>query len=285
MTTPLPDHGTYARSVGRPAYGIKGCSCPRCCAARSKYQRRRNLLNATGRTLMVSAGPATAHLRHLHTEGASWSALRDASGCSGSTISHLIRGRRTLIRRTVETAILRVQLADVLTPWRPVDATGSTRRIHALMAIGHYAYDIAAACDVDKSVIVHLVNQQLTNVRADTADRIRAGYEALYAKPGASVRNRRRAEREGWPSPIAWDGNIDDPTAQPDTADVPDPDLKRNELAALRREEIWLLHTACLSDNEIATRVGMSASSVTAIRHEFRTGKKRDRSPKQEVAA
>lgn len=286
MTTavkPLPPHGTYARSVGRPSCGIRGCSCAPCKDARNAYKRRRELLNTTGRTLMVSAGPATAHLRHLHTEGASWRALRDASGCSGSTISHLIRGRRTIIQRRVQTAILRVQLTDVLAPWRPVDATGSIRRIRALMAIGHFSYDIATAGDLDKSIIVHLTNGHLTTVRADTADKIRTAYAALCGKPGGSVRNRRRAAREGWPSPIAWDDDIDDPTAKPDL-DNPPETLNRTEIAEIRRNEVEFLAAAGCGDDEIARRVGLSESSVDAIRRELRTGKKRDRTLHQVAA-
>ena len=218
MTTkPLPAHGTYARAVGRPARGVKGCSCPRCKGARSHYQRRRALLNATGRALMVPAAPAIAHLRFLNAQGAGREAITRATGCSGSTIYLLLRGRRDIIRRTVANAILRVQLSDVLDPGRPVDSTGSVRRIHALMASGQFAYDIAAACRLDKSFIVHLTNGHLATVRADSADKIRAAYQVLCGAKGKSVRNQRRAVREGWAPSAAWDDDtIDAPEAQPD---------------------------------------------------------------------
>lgn len=285
MTKPLPAHGTYARSVGRPGYGIKGCSCPRCKHARNKYRQRRALLNATGRNLMVPAGPAIAHLRHLSAEGATRGGLSRAIGCSSSTVFHLTRGNRIFIRRSVESAVLRVQLADVLAPWQPVKATGGIRRVHALMAIGHFAYDIADACGVDKSVIVHLTNGQLTTVRADTADKIRTGYAVLYTKAGGSTRNRRRAEREGWHGPLAWDDDIDDPNAEPEVVEAPDLELKRDELAAQRREEVWLLATAGESNDEIARRIGVAISTVQGIRLELRRGVKRDRTKQQMEAA
>ena len=76
-TKPLPEHGTNARAKGRPATGVPRCPCLPCRAAARAYEKRRRVLNATGRTLRVPVEPVAAHLDTLFAADAGWMQLAE----------------------------------------------------------------------------------------------------------------------------------------------------------------------------------------------------------------
>lgn len=97
-----------------------------------------------------------------------------------------------------------------------IDATGTIRRLRALVAIGHSGNQIAEALNVDPSWIRALYRGDHPLVHEDTADLFAALYERLQGTPGPSDAARRMAVRRGWVPPLAWeDGAIDDPAASP----------------------------------------------------------------------
>jgi hypothetical protein len=149
-----------------------------------------------------------------------WTRITRAAHTSTCTIHRLLAGQ-DLTRRTVVERILAVKARPA--PGRYVDATGTLRRIQALMAIGHTVGGIAAESGVDHTVITDLLQGRSTTVRGCTADRVAAAYDWLNSRPNTWIRqsaaqtSRNRAAREGWAPPIAWDDDtIDDPAAQPD---------------------------------------------------------------------
>ncbi|MGW5173196.1 hypothetical protein ACWERY_02360 [Streptomyces sp. NPDC004082] len=279
---PLADHGTTARAKGRPTAGIKACPCRPCRDAENAYDKRRRLLNETGRTLMVDAAPVQAHLRALFTDGAGWMQLGAAATCSTSTLVAILRGERSVITRRVASRILAVRAADVLPPHRHVPAAGSIRRCRALIAVGHRFLDIANASPLDPATVRFIISGRPQNVSAQTAAGVITAYEVLAGRIGNSTRSLNRAAREGWRDPQWWDdmGRIDDPDFNPDKADEPGV----RERAALRREEI--IHFAWHGDTpeQILNRLDgeVSISTVRNIVQEWRTGQKRDR---KQVAA
>jgi plasmid maintenance system antidote protein VapI len=217
--SPLPPHGTAARGTGRPAQGIPGCKCQPCRDAKLKADSLRALANLSGRPVRVPAAPVATHLRNLLDAGMGWRRITHASHCSSSTISRILNGQEK-VRRTVADRILAVQYRPA--PGRTVNATGTRRRIQALIAIGHTITGIAAESGVDHSVINDILNGA-PNVRGMTADRIAAAYDWLSRRPPVDNRpssvttSRNRAAREGWAPPAAWDDDeIDDPAAHPD---------------------------------------------------------------------
>lgn len=216
--SPLADHGTYARSVGRPAQGVPGCNCPLCRNAKNRYGKRRRVLNSTGRTLRVPAQPVADHVRHLFATGSGWAHILKKSGCSGCTIHRLLNGQRSM-KRTVADRLLAVRPEPQ--PYRRVPTLGSTRRLRALLAIGHRirgAGSIQEVSGVDQTVLSALISGRMETMWGDTADRIAAAYEQLAGQPGGYERNRRRAELEGWPGPDYWDADdFDNPDFQPAT--------------------------------------------------------------------
>ncbi|MCX4232091.1 hypothetical protein [Streptomyces ortus] len=217
--SPLPPHGTPARGVGRPGQGIPGCKCQPCRDAKNKADTMRALANLSGRPVRVPAEPVAAHLRTLLDAGMGWVRIGRAAHSSSCTIARILNGQQ-LIRRTAAERLLAVKYRPA--PGRTVNATGTRRRIQALIAIGHTVEGVAAESGVDHSVI-HDVLGGAANVRGMTCDRIAAAYDWLSGhpptdiRPSAATTSRNRAARQGWAPPIAWDDDrIDDPTAHPD---------------------------------------------------------------------
>ncbi|WP_433731105.1 hypothetical protein ACQP2Y_21830 [Actinoplanes sp. CA-051413] len=104
---------------------------------------------------------------------------------------------------------------------RRFDATGVRRRIQALWAIGHNSQAISAATGGRLSADnIHLITKR-SAVVASTRDAIFDAYRRLSGKPGTSSTTRRRAVAAGFPSPMRWGADIDDPNAKPDPAGSP----------------------------------------------------------------
>lgn len=96
-----------------------------------------------------------------------------------------------------------------------IDATGTARRIRALMALGWRYSDIdrAAGYDNVRATWAHnLITQE--RVHIDTADRVARIYDEMSMKAGPSVRLRNLGLKRGWAPPLAWD-DIDNPDEQP----------------------------------------------------------------------
>ena len=90
-----------------------------------------------------------------------------------------------------------------------VDATGTTRRIHALMALGWRLTDIDAELGQCAHYTYNLTDQ--VQVHFDTARRVAEVYDRLAMTPGPSERTRAIARRKGWAPPLAWDDIDRDP--------------------------------------------------------------------------
>lgn len=97
-----------------------------------------------------------------------------------------------------------------------VDATGTVRRIHALMALGWRGDDIDEAIGRGGRYTVNLLTRAHTTVHRATAQLYADAYDRLSMKLGPSVKTRQRAQAAGWAPPLAWDEDeIDDPDARP----------------------------------------------------------------------
>lgn len=154
-----------------------------------------------------------------------------------------------------------------------VDATGTRRRVQALVAIGWPMSQQSARLGMERSS-VHAMTRH-TWVHLDTAAKVTALYDELSMVPGPNNRARLQAKKRGWAPPLAWaEDEIDDPTARPNIgthqprsfdevavqramhADrVPLRPVERT--AAVRR-----LTAAGLSAAQIAARLGIDPRSV-----------------------
>lgn len=100
-----------------------------------------------------------------------------------------------------------------------IDATGTRRRIQSLMALGWTSDEIGVATGAMSGKHIQQTSYK-ARVRLDTARLIATAYRQLSATPGTSSQTRGRANRAGWPPPMAWDDGtgehgIDNPAATP----------------------------------------------------------------------
>lgn len=262
---PLPAHGTRARAGGSPHSGIPRCPCQPCRRAEYRYDVRRRHLAATNRKLTVDPTPAADHLRQLRADGMPIIAITKAAKISRSTVRQLLAGRPAPIRRTTANAILAIPARSATA--RTVPSIGSTRRLRALVAIGHTGARIRQATGLNHTTVWQLAAGRNPVVLASTADAISRAYRLLVASPGTSVRERNRAARNGWVGPLQWGSDIDDPDAEPQVGDMQAAMGKREAraiLAASRVEDIEYLASYGIPVDDIAERVGLTASYVRA---------------------
>lgn len=106
---------------------------------------------------------------------------------------------------------------------RLIDATGSIRRVQALMCLGWSMTQIGEHAGIGQKQLWYTTRQ--ATVRRETAARIAAAYDWMSdTEPPATTMPERvsvggtlgHARRNGFVPPIGWDDdNIDDPTAAP----------------------------------------------------------------------
>jgi transcriptional regulator with XRE-family HTH domain len=273
------EHGTRACYVFGPDGGSdrsRGCRCRPCAGANRAAENERNRQIAYGRwEPYVDAGPAREHLGVLAASGIGWKRAAMLAGVSTSVVSKILYGgpgsrppaRR--IRPETEAAILAVSPSPALLAGKaPVDATGTRRRMQALVACGWSQAKLAARLGVLPGNFGDMIYRR-PMVTAATARAAEKLYGELWDKPPpesshrekiAASRARRYAAARGWPPPLAWD-DIDDPQASPAEgwqrgagAEPP----RGAELAAEARE----LEDLGLTRQEVARRLGVAPASL-----------------------
>lgn len=218
-------HGT------RVAYVVDKCRCRPCRDASSAAERHRLRMKAYGRwEPYVDAEPARAHVRALQAAGMGWKRIADRAGIQRSTMWRLLYGSNgqpsaRIRRETLEKVLaVTVDLADATI----VDATGTRRRLQALVAIGWTQTRLAAELGCHPGNINPLVlGTRCPRVQHDTTVRVAALYDRLWDQEPPVTNNHQRAgiarakavaAQHGWAPPIAWDDDtIDDPAAEPFT--------------------------------------------------------------------
>jgi len=205
-TAPVATDGHHGTSRG---YRL-GCREDCCRTPELRYKKRHRRFGK----LTVDPAPAVAHIRTLLAQGATQQSIADAADTSPGQIWAILSGRRTKIRQATRDKILAITAVE---PGGFTNATGSTRRLRALLADGHAVADITTAGGIDDVTITRIVAGANEIVLRRTADAVTRAYQVLSVDPGASVRNRLRGERENWARPAHWDGiDMDDPGTFPD---------------------------------------------------------------------
>jgi hypothetical protein len=273
------EHGTRACYVFGPEGGSdrsRGCRCTPCAKANRASENERNRLIAYGRwTPYVDAAPARDHLRLLAASGIGWKRAAMLAGVSTGSVSKILYGGpgerppSQRIRPETEAAILAVNPSPAfLADGAPVDATGTRRRIQALVACGWSQARLAVRLGMLPSNFGELVYRRpaVTAATARATERLYAELwdqgppESSHREKIAASRARRYAAARGWPPPAAWDC-IDDPQAVPaegwqrgtETVRLPGA-----ELAAEARE----LEELGLTRQETAARLGVVPASL-----------------------
>lgn len=175
----------------------------------------------------VDAEPVRQHIRGLMASGASITRITKASGGGASRVTYILYGggpeRPPAQQVRAETAALLLAVRPQhITPGR-IDATGTSRRIKALMAIGWPQLALAPHIGLH----LHYVTQILrtSTVYSATAHSVSLAYDQLWnsnprhhgVSQQAVTRVTNYARANHWAPPAAWDDAvIDDPDAHPD---------------------------------------------------------------------
>lgn len=270
MTTAARKEAPHHRSL----YCVKqfGCQRPECRARCNEYTRNRYRKVGYGTWQpYVEAKPVQDHVAALRDAGASTPAIAKAAGVSTATLGRILygwNGQRpdAKMRRESAAALLAVRVEDCpVADGVRVDATGTRRRIQALVAMGWSFTALAPEMGFHPRPLGDMARGNW--ISAGSARKVKAAYKRLIhftpeqcgVQPQARALAKRVAAREGWVPPGAWD-DIDDPACLPDLG-TDDP-VNRTTIAAYRHTEIQHLASAGVSEHEIAERLGMARAYV-----------------------
>ncbi|MBM4590195.1 hypothetical protein GS507_18605 [Rhodococcus hoagii] len=232
------------------------------------YETWRVRQHAYGRfeSKYVDAGPAREHVAKLRAAGIGTRRINELSGVGRNAIRYLgiTRAGRAepsqRILRTTAERLLAVPIPaaplELLAPSSIIDATGTIRRLRALVAAGHSQRAIADRLGVSQSALCDLMHRTHCTVR--NRDVVAALFAELEHQPGTNGRARRRGMQLGWALPLEWDEDtIDDPSAEPVRARRGgriDTEANRREAAALAAEG--------MEPNAIAHELGVHERTV-----------------------
>ncbi|MFI1485694.1 hypothetical protein [Streptomyces sp. NPDC020747] len=266
-----PSRGCYQR----------GCPLPECAQENYRYMCRLRLSYHRGERRRTDATQTAHHIERLIEADWTQAQIARAAGIAHHIVGDIRRGQ-PIVATTTARSILAVPIGPPPADTRDVDATGTTRRLRALVAIGWPIAQLSTRLGIWPTALGNIARGELEHVRATTADTVALHYQHLIQHPGPSNRARILARNKGWRDPQWWEdyGRIDDPDFDPEAAD----EFGFRERAKLRREEI--IHLAWHGDtpDQIHARLDdeVSISTVRQIVQEWRSGQKHDR---KQVAA
>jgi hypothetical protein len=276
-------HGT------RTAYVKDQCRCTQCRAANSDASKTAYRDHVLGRSApFIDASPVRSHIETLRKAGIGVERIARLAGISSSHVRELVpharTGRRPIQRVRPQTAqrLLAIAVTDANRAARShVDATGTRRRLEALVAVGWTQQ--ALAVELGRST--NSLNRSMTSetVTAGTARQVGELYEHLWDKQpqhattdGLAAINAARAlaASRGWPPPMAWDDIDADPTP---TADPPDAADELDEIAverAVAGDGLRLEHLTIAEQNEVVRRLTEHGKSIRDIADQLATTKR-----------
>jgi hypothetical protein len=146
-------------------------------------------------------------------------------------------------------------------PGAYVDATGTKRRLRALVAFGYSRTRLAGLLNIRSHTgIDTLFDEDVLHVKAKTAVAVEKLFNELQFRPptnnagGSLTSARKEGVLKGWALPFEWD---DDDIDSPDASPVLSPDVPQPLTFRERAEELRYLG---FGDREIAERLGLKLS-------------------------
>jgi hypothetical protein len=255
-----------------------GCRLPECVERHRAYQRNRYHSRTAGSWQpLVDAEPVRQHILDLQAAGLTTLRISELSGLTFETVVGFVRAYgRTRYRKArkrrctpeVAAKILAIQ-PETATPGR-VDATGTVRRLQALVACGWPMYHLGPRINISCRTVRAIVRQE--RVYGRTADAVARLYDELQdAKPEkhgidrtSAVRARSYAKARQWAPVSYWATRmdvIDDPDFQPLYG------VTRREIVAQDAHE--LIRYSGLDRQAAADRLGVSKAYVEHAFREF----------------
>jgi transcriptional regulator with XRE-family HTH domain len=214
----------------------------------------------------------------LVSSGRTITGIAEETGLDWDTVKGVLdRSRESILRSTADKLLAVLPLPD---DEALIDATGTVRRVRALVAMGHSQKTLADEVGCAFTYISSLTHGRRPMVTVALARSVQRAYDKLWMSVGSSVRARLKAERLGWHGPLAWDDDtIDDPKALPQTDAVP-PAVTEGENVLARwlmgeavilgpehRDEAlaYLFEWTSLTAEEIGERLGMSKAAAEQV--------------------
>ena len=165
-----------------------------------------------------------------------------------------VRGIETAerIRRITEIKVMSVPIpAEMVPTCADVDATGTARRIQALVAMGWPQSLIAAELGTAQNAVSAMALRQ--KVTAERAIAVRELFGRWAMTPGPSNVSRTRARSKGWVTILGWN-DIDDPDETPN--------LGTDEKVSFPDKYHELRHHVGLPNEQIAEVMGIELKSL-----------------------
>lgn len=181
-----------------------------------KVRKLYDLRQARGLSGTVPVELVASHVNQLYGWGFTDYAIAATAGIDQKTV-RLIRHRRTS-KVTAPYAARILSVTHAIVPAMAgmrIPNIGTSRRLHALSAIGWSQTELSKRLGVERSTLASY--QTRPRVFYETWEAVKKLYEALSATPGPSAHARKTAMGRGYAPPIAWEGlDIDHPATQPD---------------------------------------------------------------------
>lgn len=256
-----PHHNTLT------CYTRYGCRLPECVERKNAWARSRDKAIREGTWQpRIDAAPVREHIRHLVAEGVTLDAIAASVGAERDTIVDFTPKRRPGrgLRHTTNPNFAAKILAltpESITSGR-VDATGTHRRIQALVASGWPLIHIGRQMGMHEQRPEQIL--RCARVYAATRKQIAEGYEHVArlrpercGVPRHKARqSRERAAANRWPTVAYWAERmdvIDDPDF------IPEYGVTKRELIA--QEANWIMRAGA-DREEAAQRLGVHKSYV-----------------------
>jgi hypothetical protein len=262
--------------------------------AGARRHRRERRLKAYGQwNPWIDGETVREHIRKQQVAGLGLTQMAKVSGVPFATLCRIMYGqpcrglpptRRT--KREVAEKVLAVEASiDNMADLGRIDATGTRRRVGAMVAAGRTQTAIAARLGVDLPNLGRAI--AAPQVSARFARAVRDLYrEWAFNPPPLDTRTQRKnytyarnvAKRNGWVSAFAWD-DIDDPDENPKHRVGAKAQREFDESAVVellagrpdkahavdKREAARRLLANGVGPNEVATRCHMALRNVTAL--------------------
>lgn len=276
-------HGT------RAAYVKDRCRCPECTAANTVASRTATRERIYGRWQpYVDAGPVREHIAALRGAGIGVERIAQLAGLSVGHIRQLAeRGRdgrpaTQRVRQSTATRVLGIGDASPA-PHSRIDATGTRRRLQALVAIGWPAELLADLLGRRPSSLQR--SMVGASVTARTARDAASLYQRLWnisppqttdARRAAADAARVHSATQGWLPPLAWDNIDTDPTPTMSTAGP----SQRNDIdeiaveRALAGDGVFYDNLTSAEQEEVIRRLTGRGRSIRDIATQLATTKR-----------
>lgn len=226
----------------------KGCRCELCL----RMKRRADKLRRIHGNQLTDAQPIQEMIATWVAEGFSHRAIAGAVGMSANSVRELSKRQRVWKDTAAKFAGLTRRNVIMLAPDAALVPTiGSVRRLQALVAIGHTYGDLAA--DTKEAHMFRAMAQGgVRSISAVRARRIIDLFDRNAMTPGPRIGNRTLANTRGYPPPLAWDDDMDDPAANP---------CAGSELAS-RHSRMLVLYRRGMNDRQIAREMSVTPDAV-----------------------